>query len=99
MVKKKSHRERAQEAQGGIQSPEPRARSSEGEAKYLGELGVGQRVSLVDQSSMNSAGGSQKKRKAAAREESAETKEYEACQQNCQHMAHNPPPHPLLDQA
>ena len=53
------------------------------EAGYLGELGVGvvQRVPVRDRRSMNSVGGSEKKRKAAVRKESAETQEYESCQQ------------------
>ena len=56
------------------------ARSSEGGVRYLGELGVGvgQRVSLGNQSSISSGGGSQKKRKEAVRKESAETQEYES---------------------
>ena len=45
------------------------ARSSKSEVRYLGrfEVGVGQRVSPGNQSSMSSADGSQKKRKAAVR--------------------------------
>ena len=46
---------------------------------------------LVDQSSVSSAGASQKKRKAVLRKESAETQEYESCLQtqdyvSCQDM-------------
>ena len=60
------------------------ARSSEGEAWYAGELGVGvgQKVSLGDQNNMNSAGGYQKERDAAVRKESAEMQENESCQHN-----------------
>ena len=48
-----------------------------------GELGVGvdERASFGDQSSMSSTGGWQKKRKAVVRKESAHTQEYESCQQ------------------
>ena len=48
------------------------------------ELGVGvdQRASLGDQSSMSSAGGSQIKKKAEVRKESADAQECASCQQN-----------------
>ena len=59
-------------------------RSSEGEARCFGKLGVGvdHRASFADQCSMRGAGGSQKKRKAAVRKDSAETQEYHSCQHN-----------------
>ena len=41
-----------------------------------------QRTALRDHSSVSSAVGSQKKRKAVVRKESADTQEYEPCQQN-----------------
>ena len=60
------------------------AQSSKDEVWSPGEPGdaVERMGSLGDQSSMSSAGCSQKKRKAAVRKESAETQEYESCQQN-----------------
>ena len=43
---------------------------------------VDQRTSLRDHSSVSSAGSSRKKRKAVVRKESADTQEYDPCQQN-----------------
>ena len=70
----------------------PEIQSSKGEAGLAGTaerrcpdaLGVGlnQRASLGDQSSVSSAGGAQKKRKAVVRRVSADTQECESCQQN-----------------
>ena len=58
--------------------------SAKAEVSPSGEPGVGvNRKGRVERrSSMSSAGGSQKRRKSVVREESADTQEYESCQQS-----------------
>ena len=75
----------SREAVSKTHSAEEEAGFDGSEQRCLGELGVSvdQRVSLGDQSSMISTGGSQnRERKAAVWKESAVTQKYGSCQQN-----------------